>query len=285
MSASPAEQRLEPGTDAGGEPASATVPKVSARGLEKRFGSGPREVHAMGPVDLDIHEGEFVCIVGPSGCGKSTFVKVAAGLIPPTAGTLTLSFRDDTDARIATVFQDYGIFPWKTVRGNVQFALRARGVSRAEARERSEHWLRKLGLAQFGDAYPHTLSGGMRQRVAIARALVVDPELLLMDEPFAALDAQLREILQDELLSLHQDRGRTVVFVTHSLEEAILLGDRVIVMSNRPGTIRDDQVVPFPRPRDPSLRESPELPRLRAKLWAHLRRDVNAQMEQAEGER
>ncbi|MEU7811751.1 ABC transporter ATP-binding protein [Pseudonocardia sp. NPDC049154] len=251
---------------------------VRAEGLEMTFGVGERAVHALGPLDLEVGEGEFVCLVGPSGCGKSTFVKIAAGLLEPTAGRMRLRFRDDTVARTATVFQDYGIFPWKTVEGNVQLALRARGIPAQEARERSRVWLRKLGLEAFARSYPHQLSGGMRQRVAIARALVVEPELLLMDEPFAALDAQLREILQEELLALHQSTGGTVVFVTHSLEEAILLGDRVVVMSRRPGTIRDDTVVPFPRPRASDLRETAEFGALRSRLWDHLRREVTAQI-------
>ena len=147
------------------------------------------------------------------------------------------------------VFQDYGIYPWKTVRANVEFGLRLSGCSRAERREIADSWLSRLGLTDFAGAYPGALSGGMRQRVSIARALAVDPEVLLMDEPFAALDAQLREILQDELLAIWQARRRTVVFVTHSLEEALLLGDRVVVMSARPGRIISDITVPFERPR------------------------------------
>ncbi|MCW2622145.1 MAG: Mannosyltransferase [Frankiales bacterium] len=252
--------------------------KISATGLEVRFGTGPKAVHALGPLDLTVRDGEFVCLVGPSGCGKSTFVKLVAGLLTPTAGRLEVSLRGDTSAPIATVFQDFGIFPWKTVESNVRFGLSVSGVPKKEARERARDWLSRMGLLEFAGAYPGTLSGGMRQRVAIARAMAVEPEILLMDEPFASLDAQLREMLQDDLLEICQASSRTVVFVTHSLEEALVLGDRVVVMTARPGRLLDDTVVPFARPRGADVRESAEFSALRSKLWGHLRSEVQTQI-------
>jgi len=242
------------------------------------YGLGRAAVHALGPLSLDIREGEFVSLVGPSGCGKSTFVKAMAGLVELTAGRIELTARGPRERVTATVFQDYGIFPWKTVRANVEFGVRVTGGSRQQAKAAADTWLKRLGLFDFVDAYPATLSGGMRQRVAIARALAVEPEILLMDEPFASLDAQLREILQEELLNLCQTDRRTVLFVTHSLEEALVLSDRVVVMTARPGRVLEDQLVPFPRPRTAAIREAPEFGQLRMRLWDHLRAEVQAQL-------
>jgi NitT/TauT family transport system ATP-binding protein len=250
-------------------------PKIVARAVERRFGSGPGAVHALGPFDVEIAEGEFVCVVGPSGCGKSTFLRMVAGLVRPSAGEIEIH----TTARpgpspIAMVFQEYAVYPWKTVLANVRFGLDLAGVGRREANDKARHWLDRLGLADFAKAYPDTLSGGMRQRVSIARALAVEPEILLMDEPFAALDAQLRTILQDELLALWQADQRTVLFITHSLEEATLLGDRVVVMTARPGRTLVSKPVPFPRPRSAELRADPEFARFQAELWDGLRGEV-----------
>ncbi len=212
------------------------------------FSADSRAVHALGPLDLDVADGEFVAVVGPSGCGKSTFLRMVAGLVNPTEGEISLSVRDQQHAT-AMVFQEYSIFPWKRVIDNVRLGLQLRGVSSRESKERAMHYLDRLGLADRAEDYPQQLSGGMKQRVAIARALAVEPEILLMDEPFAALDAQLRKLLQDELLELWQSDRRTVLFITHSLEEAILLADRVVVMSARPGTVVASKTVPFERPR------------------------------------
>jgi NitT/TauT family transport system ATP-binding protein len=229
-------------------------------------------------VDLTVAEGEFVSIVGPSGCGKSTLLRIVCGLIEPTAGSVEINVRGDSLAATSLVFQDFGIFPWKTVLGNVRFGMQTRGLGKAEATKRARAWLDRLGLGQFADAYPKTLSGGMRQRVAIARALAVEPELLLMDEPFASLDAQLRELLQEELLRLCEEDRRTVLFVTHSLEEALVLSDRVVVMSARPGTVLDVADVPFDRPRQMAVRESADFGRLRLSLWDKLRTQVETQL-------
>jgi NitT/TauT family transport system ATP-binding protein len=265
--------------DAKSSDGAAIQPKIRVSGVTCTFGAGQGEVRALGPLDLSIGKGEFICVVGPSGCGKSTLLRLVGGLRPPTDGRIEVDLDGTSLAPMATVFQDFGIFPWKTVIGNVAFGLRAAGVAKREAQERAQVWLKRLGLGSFADAYPGALSGGMRQRVAIARALAVEPEVILMDEPFAALDAQLREILQEELLRICEEEQRTVIFITHSLEEALVLGDRVLVMSARPGTIIAETVVPFGRPRSTAVRESTEFQSLRLELWEHLRRQVDLQME------
>ncbi|GJM37806.1 MAG: nitrate ABC transporter ATP-binding protein [Acidimicrobiales bacterium] len=252
-----------------------TRPKISARSVERVFAAETdNPVHALGPFDLDIADGEFCCIVGPSGCGKSTFLRIVAGLLRPSAGAVEVDLAGTSKTPIAMVFQDYGIYPWKTVEANVRFGLEVGGMSKRDAREKALFWLGRLGLTEFRNAYPDKLSGGMRQRVAIARALAVEPEILLMDEPFAALDAQLRQILQEELLALWEADKRTVLFITHSLEEAIVLGDRVLVMTARPGRMLESVQVPFDRPRTPELRAEPEFNEFKAGLWDHLKLQV-----------
>ena len=250
--------------------------KIRALGVERYFGKGGDRVHALGPLDLEIDDGEFVCLVGPSGCGKSTFLRMVGGLINPSEGELHLNAR--TAHPTAMVFQDYSIYPWKRVIDNVRFGLDVSGVKRKVGTAAARKYLDKLGLGDRARSYPDTLSGGMKQRVAIARALAVEPEILLMDEPFAALDAQMRQVLQDELLALWQADQRTVLFITHSLEEAILLGDRVLVMSARPGVIVASKEVPFPRPRAAEIRSSPEFAALQAELWDLLRAEVDAHL-------
>lgn len=249
--------------------------KIAARNVERHFGTGTeRPVHALGPFDIDVHDGEFVCIVGPSGCGKSTFLRIVAGLLKPSDGEVDIYTGSDSRTAVAMVFQDYSIYPWKTVERNVSFGLEVNGVNKKEAVERASVWVEKLGLSDFAKAWPDELSGGMRQRVAIARALAVEPEILLMDEPFAALDAQLRQVLQDELLNIWQSDQRTVLFITHSLEEAIVLGDRVVVMSARPGTLVQSVDVPFARPRTPELRAKSEFNDFKNELWNLLKGEV-----------
>ncbi len=247
-------------------------PKLHATALTRTFGRPPRSVEALGPLDLTVAPGEFVCLVGPSGCGKSTLLRIAAGLLRPSAGTLEI--RTTAPRPAAMIFQDYGIYDWKSVRANVRFGLDVQRVPRREANTRADEWLARMGLSDFADAYPATLSGGMRQRVAIARALAVEPELLLMDEPFAALDAQLRMILQDELLEITQTLRTTTLFITHSLEEAIVLGDRVLVMSARPGRLIAEHRPPFPRPRTGDIRSAPEFTSLKSELWDLLRKEA-----------
>ncbi|TQC48832.1 ABC transporter ATP-binding protein [Rhodococcus sp. WS4] len=253
---------------------SATSAKISISGIERTYGTGNSAVTALGPLDMEIADGEFVCIVGPSGCGKSTMLRVLDGLVNPTKGFAALRPSEEQNPLTSMVFQDYSIFPWKTVEQNVRFGLDMAGVGRVEANERVGRWLAKLGLADFRKAYPRSLSGGMRQRVSIARALAMEPEILLMDEPFAALDAQLRQVLQGELLHLWQEDRRTVVFITHNLDEAILLGDRVLVMSARPGKIVAEFHVPFERPRRPEIRGTAEFAALEGEIWQQLRVEV-----------
>lgn len=279
--------QLPMGAGRPGPPGAVPDPGVGAsigvEGLVVRYPTSRGPVHALGPIDLEVGAGEVVCLVGPSGCGKSTLVRVVAGLTHPTAGSVDLRLNGTSETSVATVFQDFGIFPWKTVEDNVAFGLVARGVKRRPARASALDWLDQLGLGGFAKSYPAELSGGMRQRVSIARALATEPEILLMDEPFAALDAQLREILQDELLAICQEHRRTVIFVTHSLEEATVLGDRVVVMTARPGRVLADRKVPFERPRTASVRESPQFNQFRADLWEDLRAEVNRQIEAQPG--
>ncbi|MDY0014356.1 MAG: ABC transporter ATP-binding protein [Rhodocyclaceae bacterium] len=247
--------------------------KIEIREVTKRYHAG-HVVEALKTIDLDIKEGEFVCLVGPSGCGKSTLLRMLAGLNLPSEGAINIHAKGGRSVPTSTVFQNYNVFPWKTIEANVRFGLRLAGIPRAEAAERSSKWLAKMGLAEFAKAYPPALSGGMLQRVAIARALAVDPEVLLLDEPFAALDPQTRRLMQEELLSLWQENRRTVVLVTHSLQEAILLGDRVVVMSARPGRIIADLKVPFERPRSPDIYHDPAFAALDQKIWGLLHDEV-----------
>lgn len=249
-------------------------PAIVVESMTKEFVSGRRRVHAVGPIDLTIAHGEFVCIVGPSGCGKSTLLRMIADLVRPSSGQVRVR-RGAGRVPSAVVFQEYSIFPWKTVEANIRLGLDLAGADRRAATACAREWAEKLGLGEFLSAFPATLSGGMRQRVAIARALAMDPGILLMDEPFAALDAQLRQVLQEELLRVWESDHRTVLFVTHSLEEAALLGDRVVVMSNRPGTVIADRPVPFERPRPARLRASADFADFREELWELLRGEVS----------
>ena len=239
--------------------------QIQVRGVEKTFSVGAQKIVALQNIDLDIHKGEFVCLLGPSGCGKSTLLNAVAGFQPPTKGTVTVDGRTITEPGPdrGMVFQEYALFPWMTVAQNVAFGLEIKGMSKAEIAERVEWLLQKLHLQDFRNRFPKDLSGGMRQRVAIARVLALDSPILLMDEPFGALDALTRRTLQDELLRIWEEVGKTILFVTHSIEESIYLADRIIVMTYRPGTIKRDVVVDMPRPRDGS---APEFNRLKREL-------------------
>jgi NitT/TauT family transport system ATP-binding protein len=225
---------------------------LCAVGLSKTFRSEGREIAAVRDLTLDVAPGEFVCLLGPSGCGKSTFLNIAAGFIPPTAGTLLLDgrpvIRPGPDRGV--VFQEHALFPWLSVADNIGFGLRMRGTGRTERAAVVRRYTDLVGLTGFEHSFPKDLSGGMRQRVAIARALANDPKMLLMDEPFGALDAQMRRLLQDELTKIWQDTRKTVLFVTHSIEEAVRLSDRVVVMTARPGTVREVVPIAAARPRD-----------------------------------
>jgi NitT/TauT family transport system ATP-binding protein len=243
--------------------------------LRKEYGSGPEHVVALDGIDLAIAPGEFVCIVGPSGCGKSTLLRILAGLDRATSGTVDI---DATGWAVANamVFQDSGLFPWMNVEKNVGFGLMTRGVDPTQTAARVEAALRLVGLTKFRRHYPHQLSGGMRQRGAIARAFVTDPAVLLMDEPFAALDAQNRVILQAELVRIWEETGKTVVYITHSIEEALLLGDRTVVMTAQPGRIKEIIDIPFAHPRNLiELAAAAEFGALKLVIWRILEDEVN----------
>ena len=256
---------------------------IEIAGLCRQYGTGPGAVVALDNVDLRVAPGEFVCLVGPSGCGKSTLLRILAGLDHQTGGSIKVH-SEGWAVENAMVFQESGLFPWMDVETNVRFGLDTRGVPRSEAGVRVDDALKLVGLTKFRHHYPHQLSGGMRQRSAIARAFVTDPGVLLMDEPFAALDAQNRVILQTELVRLWEQTGKTVIYVTHSIEEALLMGDRTVIMTAQPGRIKRIIDVPFPHPRDlMQLSASPEFGRLKLDIWRVLEDEVmraRAEMEQ-----
>jgi NitT/TauT family transport system ATP-binding protein len=217
--------------------------------------------------NLSVARNEFLTLLGPSGCGKSTFVMAVDGIVPLTAGEITIGgtpVRGPGSDR-AVVFQEFALLPWRTVQGNVEFGLELKRQSPRERRERASHYISMVGLTRFAGYFPHQLSGGMKQRVAIARALATEPSILLMDEPFGALDAQTREEMGEELLRIWEREQRTVIFVTHSIDEAILLGDRVAVMAARPGRVREVFDVPLPRPRDLDMTSDPVFAELRTR--------------------
>ena len=228
-------------------------------GIAKRFRRGQTETVALEAVDLTIANGEFVAIVGPSGCGKSTLLRLVAGLIPPSAGTISVSGQTVTRpvTELGIVFQSPVLLDWRTTLGNVLFQVGIRGLNEAAYRDRAMALLDQVGLGEFADRYPHELSGGMRQRTAIARALLHDPKLLLMDEPFGALDALTREQIRLDLEQLWMRTRKTVLFITHSIDEAVLLADRVVVMSPRPGRIERILAIDLPRPRGLEARRLP----------------------------
>lgn len=232
---------------------------------------------AVDRVSLDVRAGEFLVLVGPSGCGKSTLLDLVAGLSAPSAGEVRVGGKRVQGPGLdrGVVFQQYALLPWRTAQGNVEFGLEANGVKRRERAARAREFLGLVGLGGFEDRYPHQLSGGMKQRVAIARSLAFDPDVLLMDEPFAALDAQTRESLQIELLRIWERTGKTVVFITHGIDEAVLLGQRVAVMTSRPGRIKSVIDVPLTnRTREADLRSSSDYVRVRHAVWSELHDEV-----------
>jgi NitT/TauT family transport system ATP-binding protein len=257
--------------------------KISFEQVRKEFsvrgeGAGrPGNFTALEDITLDVRSGEFLALVGPSGCGKSTLLDLLGGLALPTSGRILLDGRPITGpARDrGIVFQQYALFPWRTAAQNVEFGLDIAGLKSKERRERARHYLDLVGLAAFADRYPHELSGGMKQRVAIARSLAYDPEVLLMDEPFAALDAQTRETLQGELLRIWRTTGKTIVFITHGIDEAVVLGQRVAIMTSRPGRIK--QVIDVPdelHSESDDVRALPAFGKTRHEVWSLLREEV-----------
>ncbi len=245
------------------------LPILDVRGVTKIYELNGQKIEALRDANLTVRKGEFVCLIGASGCGKSTLLRIVAGFEPPTSGQALMWDKPvgGPAPDRGMVFQDYGLFPWLTVRQNIGFGPTSRGLPKAEVRETVERFVNMVGLTRFADAFPHQLSGGMKQRVAIARVLANDAEMVLMDEPFGALDAMTRERLQDELLDIWQRTKLTVLFVTHSIEEAIFLADRVVVMEPGPGRIASEHMIDLPRPRDVA---SPEFNAVRRDLSARL---------------
>jgi ABC-type nitrate/sulfonate/bicarbonate transport system ATPase subunit len=247
---------------------------LQVRGVERRFDT----TLALQATDLDVAENDFITILGPSGCGKSTLLRIVAGLDRQTAGEVLLDGRriDGPGADRGMVFQSYTLFPWLTVRDNVCFGLRERGMGRAEQLAAANTFLAKVGLKGFENHYPKQLSGGMQQRVAIARALANGPRMLLMDEPFGALDHQTRELMQELLLGIWEEQKKTVLFVTHDIDEAVFMASRVVVMSARPGRIKLDRRVELPHPRHYSVKTTPEFVALKSELTESVRAEVLA---------
>ncbi|MFN8522883.1 MAG: ABC transporter ATP-binding protein [Chloroflexota bacterium] len=260
-----------PGTSRGARPA------ITVRGLGRRFSSRQADVHALRDVNLEVPSGEFCVLVGPSGCGKTTLLRILAGLDHPSEGTFQLHRYDRDRPSNAMVFQQESIFPWMTVFDNVAYGLRMRGAAERTIRERAGYFIDRVGLAEFSRALPYQLSGGMKQRVSVARAFATDPEILLMDEPFGALDEQTRSVLHDELLKIWDESRKTVVFITHSIEEALVLGDRLVVLTARPGRVKSELPIRFPRPRSPyELRALPEFGEMTYQVWSDLKPEVVA---------
>ncbi|PWV99473.1 NitT/TauT family transport system ATP-binding protein [Paenibacillus cellulosilyticus] len=256
--------------------------KISARQVQMQFKStneakNKDAIHVLADFDLDVKEGEFLAVLGPSGCGKSTLLSILAGLSKQTSGEIVVDGVpiDGVNKKHGVVFQGYALFPWRTVLQNVEVGLQIRGVRSKERKAIAREYIQLVGLQDFENRYPHELSGGMKQRVAIARSLAYDPDVLLMDEPFAALDAQTREILQSELLRIWEAKKNTIIFITHSLDEAIYLADRVAVMTARPGKVKELIDIPLERPRAAEIRNSEAFVNLRQRAWEILKDEVD----------
>jgi NitT/TauT family transport system ATP-binding protein len=251
---------------------SKTEPRIRVRGLAKRYGA----LEVFRNIDFDVGEREIVAIVGPSGCGKTTLLRCIDGLLPHDAGEIRVGAERVTRpiAGVAMVFQHFGLFPWKTVFENVAYGLRMAGTPKADIERKVPEFIKLVGLTGFEDAFPYQMSGGMQQRCGLARALAVEPNVLLMDEPFAAVDAQTREILQFELLHIWAQRPTAMIFVTHSIEEAVLLGHRVIVLKGRPSSIHETIVIDLAQPRTRETLRKPRFGELRERVWGTLMREA-----------
>ncbi|MHC4779111.1 MAG: ABC transporter ATP-binding protein [Planctomycetota bacterium] len=259
-------------------------PAVEARSLSRVFTGKKGDVVALSGFDLTVMPGEFCVIVGASGCGKSTFLNLVAGFLTPTEGDLLFLGRHvrGVDPRSTMIFQQFALFPWKTVLGNVEFGPRMRGVPRQERRQQAERYIDMVGLAGFEHSYPSQLSGGMQQRVALCRALANEPEVLLCDEPFAALDAMTRQVMQEELLRIAEETKKTVIFITHSIDEALILADTVVVMSARPGRVKIRMKNELPRPRRVDVQLSEEFQRMKREIWGAVEEEVRDAMQLGE---
>jgi len=255
------------------------TPFIKASAITLAFSSKNRTpITALQNFSLDVAKGEFVSIVGPSGCGKSTFLNILLGLIKPDSGEILLNGAPITgpSQERAMVFQEFGLLPWRTVKANVELGLELKGIAANERAARALKLIELVGLQGFEQHYPHELSGGMKQRVGLARALATEPQVLLMDEPFAALDAQTRDLMQAELLQIWERTQKTVIFVTHSIEEAAYLSDRVIVMTARPGRTKEILQIQLPRPRDYEMRLTPEFNELKSRVWDVLKEELSS---------
>lgn len=263
-------------------PANTAVPKLSIEHVSKTFLIRGTSEHltAISDIDIQVPEGEFLVLVGPSGCGKSTLLDLLGGLTTPSSGRILLDGKPITGPGLdrGIVFQQYALLPWRTARHNIEFGLEAKGLPKKERHEIANHYLELVGLSGFGDRYPHELSGGMKQRVAIARSLAFDPEVLLMDEPFAALDAQTRESLQDELLRIWKATGKTILFITHGIDEAVYLGQRVAVLKARPGRVKTFVDVEIDRSGE-DTRSSEQFREYRHRIWSLLHGEVERAQE------
>jgi NitT/TauT family transport system ATP-binding protein len=264
------------------------TPPIELRGATKRFRTPDGSTYtALSDVDLRVEPGEFCAVVGPTGCGKSTTLSLVSGLEAVSAGTVTIGAKPVTgiDPRVGFMFQQDAVFPWKSVLSNVAAGPLFRGVAKREAVERSRDWLRRVGLSGFEGHYPHQLSGGMRKRVALAQTLINEPRILLMDEPFSALDVQTRQIMSDELLDLWELTRPSVIFVTHDLEEAIALADKVVVLTVGPGRVKDVFPIDLPRPRRvQEIKFEPQFVQLYERIWESLRDEVQTAYARTAGE-
>jgi NitT/TauT family transport system ATP-binding protein len=250
---------------------------ISMKSGTKAFG----KVIAFENLSFEVRRNECLCLVGPSGCGKTSLLRVIDGLTPLTRGVVSVAGKvvEGPTPEIAMVFQHFGLFPWMTVEDNVSYGLRVKGVNKAQRKERASQYIELVGLGGFEASYPYQLSGGMQQRVGLARALTLEPTVLLMDEPFASVDAQTREILQEQLLEIWERERRTMVFITHSIEESILMGDRVAVLSTRPGRIKDTLDIPFGHPRKVAeVVADPRFAELRNRVWSELKSEASAEL-------
>lgn len=255
--------------------------KIQIKDVSKAFTTPRGPIEALKDIQLDIHDGEFLVIVGASGCGKTTLLNLIAGFTRPSAGQILLDGQEiqGITPRCGMIFQQYALFPWKNVQQNVSFGLKMRGVPKKERREIAQRFIDLVGLKGFEKSYPNSLSGGMKQRVSIARALANDPEVLLLDEPFAALDAMTRQILQEQLVRIYESQKKTIVFITHSIDEALLLSSRIVIMTARPGRVAQDIVNDLPYPRDPSVQLSERFVELKRVIWDKVQAEVLKSME------